>query len=264
MIHYLEQCAPAVAKIREALEKPYYLLPINWPEFKDWDARNVEVGKKGVVLPLSVILAACARNAARAGNDDGAEAFLYLFDIVRLARMLGTDVEMLDSILLLGRHVAPNMREVARAASPEVLRNTLRDWEGLRRDFPSPASCLELQWRIIDHTEKMSSMMHHPEQKDEQMFNHLAFGAYFERVRRRIVRNREQYLKAVALSYPDYQKWLQQHPELTYREGMMDPIDLVNIVVTNQAILEAYYGGAELVMNPAQFLLHFGVGSHRR
>ena len=85
MLAYLDECEVAIAKAREALDKPYFLEPR--PDGTSEDAlalpeSNFRINQG---LPRLFIARALQRSLTQ---DTDAEAFAYLFDCMRLGNMI--------------------------------------------------------------------------------------------------------------------------------------------------------------------------------
>ena len=118
-LSFLDQCGPWIEKVREALGKPYYLIPVTWSEVKTDEALQ-EAGLRrhsGWQHTFCNLLVASAVHVARKGGD-GPEAFRLLLDSCRLTRLLTSD----GPPGYLGGGLPYYAFEVAHSASPEVLR----------------------------------------------------------------------------------------------------------------------------------------------
>lgn len=152
LIEYLNACEPALAKTREALKRPYFLLPIDWsdlPNYNDKPANPVNpVWKSWNIPALGGRLAARGLQSLRAGDEAGALA--GLLDAVGLALFVrndGADCQVSDTILARGLSC---FDEMVRTGSDAMLEKMFAEIRRLHAELKPPVDNLTFILREID------------------------------------------------------------------------------------------------------------------
>ena len=267
---YLKRCEPAVAKAREALQRPYCLLPIDWPT--DMEAFASENG--GPDIKLRSLGRTCVELGLlklRSGGD-AADALAYLLDVVRLGIMLradGKDTMVADGIQV---YALARMFDAVPAAPENVLREVADEIAILHQEVKPPVANLQFFFRAIDNATRYSPRT--GEHRD-RMESEINFSLAMRGARRRLSRDRDSLLQAIALPYPEYMTWKESHPEMSgphdlqvsfsdspaekgrHRErfeqhgGHHWPFFIpqeVGGLVQNKAALDVHYAGAQIMV----------------
>jgi len=239
MIAYWEQCEPAIAKMQEALGKPYYLFPLKWSEFQDYYASRDTLARYAKPLEIATrILTVRGLFAVRTKNDT-AEAFRYLLDALRASRMAANDGSH-PNLVNFQKETLTLIPQIAHQAPPEVLRDALDAIEPLTA-APSLAPLFEFRCRLLDHNTHAKV---NARNSAERLFGSLATGLVLRRMKKEIVNNYDEFLHAIDLPYPEFLEWRNglHHPE---RSGT---IWRVWETVWHRALVHVYSQGAQLAI----------------
>ncbi len=151
-IEYLNACEPALAKTREALKLPYFLLPIDWSDLPGYndrpDNRDNPLRRSWDIPALGGRLLARGLQSLRAGDEAGALAGLS--DAVRLALFVrndGLDNRASDAILVRGLSC---LDEMVRTGSDAMLDKMFAEIRGLHGELKPPVDNLAFILREID------------------------------------------------------------------------------------------------------------------
>lgn len=144
LLEYIKACEPAFAKAREALQRPYFLLPI------DWANPGASGGEKDPREPLGRLTFLGGAYAARSilalrGGDEAAAAD-YAVDCARLSVLLSGEKAMVS--LLWPFPVC--IREIACRASDATVERVANEIGRLRDGIGSNKEILALFLREID------------------------------------------------------------------------------------------------------------------
>ena len=150
LIAYLDACVPAIDKMREALRRPYFLLPIDWKKFPNplSNESNPIVTARQISVS-GVLLAANGLRALRKGDEAGALARIidtYRFSILVMEDG-GTATRHAAVIL---RNTLPCLNEFARTFSEEALRQALTSLRALVSQLKPQITNGEFLLRTID------------------------------------------------------------------------------------------------------------------
>ena len=152
LIEFLNGCEPALAKTREALKRPYFLLPIDWsdlPGYNDRPGNRDNPLRRAWDIPvLGGLLAVRGLQSLRAGDEAGALA--GLLDSVRLALFVrndGVDCSVSGTILAKGLSC---LDEMVRIGSDAMLEKMIAEIRGLNAELKPPTDSLAFILREID------------------------------------------------------------------------------------------------------------------
>ena len=202
MTAYLEACEPAVVKTREALEKPYFLVPIDWAKCPAFDDPGNPVAKLRFINRLCGLLGARGIQAARSGN--GANALYGFLEMVRLQLLIRDEWDV--------RGVSGGGRtcvyELARASSDAMLdaaTSELRKW---RAELKAPTGNLSFLLRQLEHSGSPFDMASQGNAGARLLQD--AFKTFERRrLRKWIIEHREEAFAVIAKSPSEAKRWTQ-------------------------------------------------------
>ncbi len=142
LMEYLDACEPAIVKAREALQRPYFLLPIDWaksPKFAD--AQDPRTKLKGAYR-LGLLLMARGVQASRAGDEAG--ALKGVLEAIRFGLLLRDEGKTGDMLVL------PCIYAMARGWSDATLEQALKDIRALHAEVGPSVANLTLLLRDMD------------------------------------------------------------------------------------------------------------------
>jgi len=147
LMEYLDACEPAVVKTREALQRPYFLLPIDWATCpKLADAQNPQTKLKGAYR-LGLLLMARGVQASRAGDEAG--ALKGLLEAIRFGLLMREEGKV--GVML----VLPCVYEMAQRWSDATLEQALKDIRALHAEAARRQSSLAVAryglWSFLSH-----------------------------------------------------------------------------------------------------------------
>ncbi len=262
MVHYVLSCDPLVAKVREALARPYFLLPIRWDKMATLSTqeRDAFFGT-GQFTQLGAILT--ARSVVAARHEEGRNALALLLDAFRLAVLLQGDGDTPIATDAIVSQALPRWFEAAHASSEPDLRAAL---DALKAIFDAAAPMtanLEFGERMIDQSTAPAGWMRIPDRsgprrrgendehnEDEKFARKLFFTTHLRRAHRFISENRAILTETVQMSYPDYAVWKTSHGSVfasSSHAWPCDPMAWVNRMVSMHARLDTAYAGARIM-----------------
>jgi hypothetical protein len=175
-IDILDPTGPALAKMREALEKPYFLWPIDWnnlssmpilppppgpppgrgpnpPKHQDQDNQPDSTFENDIAHFID--LGRLSIDEAKKEKDAGEKPYIYLgrfLDAVKLAMLIsedGTDLEKPNSFL---SSAVPSLYDLLRGVDDDdTLRWLSEELTALDKRFPSLRNNIEFQMRVFDN-----------------------------------------------------------------------------------------------------------------
>jgi hypothetical protein len=240
LMKYIAACAPAAAKAREALGKPYFLMPIDWTKYSNYGGGPMMCSglPPERIYPIVNIVSALGVIQAREA-DTQAEGFACLLDAARLGLLIADDpVGTLYGYLALHYSLKP-LRKSAHADHPpiEVLSNKLAVLCKLQKNLPDPVPTLEHYWRQIDKARCIFSF---------RLTSLKAWGdtslslLALRREKREVIKNREVFLEVARLPFPDHVAWRSQRPAPMFEYG---PIRAIYSAVLYRAEMETCLNG---------------------
>lgn len=146
-VAYLQGCGLAMAKMREALKRPYYLHPVDWSKASSAEERERLGSKLNGVYPLSAMVAAQGVLAARAG--DGANALNGALDLIRLALLIHD--EWWGSGLPISRRACAY--EMVHGSTDAALEAAAAQLQRFRGELKPPVARLTFVLREVDSGE---------------------------------------------------------------------------------------------------------------
>ncbi|MBI5093572.1 MAG: hypothetical protein HZB26_14155 [Candidatus Hydrogenedentes bacterium] len=251
-VAYIDACGPAIEKIREAFNKPYYREPIQWSDFEVqqgalWETRQP---RETQLFQLGMALVARGVQTQRISGDDAAAAACFM-DAIRLGAMLMTDGPDNWSGSRLQTLAMWRFDGWARAVkSAAALSPVLNQFRELERGLKPPVAALEYRWRVMDNTREIRTQnMSGP----EHFVGNAVLRWHLAAARRLVIRHRDEFRAAVAMDFPEYRTWRPNQAELT--EGHLGdsilggrPIDYVDSILLTHTTIRAAYNGAVILL----------------
>lgn len=241
-VTYLQSTEAAVAKMREAIARPYFRLPT--PEH--WNYPGVWLGSEALAK-LAVAHAVYAVRYESAAVDPSA-----VIDSMRLGELVAQDggfhgfrvgVQIQGLALKYAWNAALGPANAAdRPAILEALSHHALSGRSLRAP-------LEYEWRIVDRPDAMWILMQRPDRAQrgdeglENFVQRMLLGRQLDALRRHILANRESYLHSVDLSLPDLQAWQNRHPEVFHGRVWFDLMHRILPAREQSAQLDAWLCG---------------------
>lgn len=145
LIKYLDACEPAVVKTREALQCPYFLLPIDWARYPEFAGAQDPRTKLAGAGRLGLLLMARGVQASRAGDEAG--ALKGVLEAIRFRLLLRDEGRMEGGTLL---SVLPYIHAMARGWSDATLKQALKDIRALHAEVGPPVANLTFLLRELD------------------------------------------------------------------------------------------------------------------
>lgn len=263
LIRYIVQCDPAIAKVREALTRPCFLLPITWPELADpKSAGRQGTEKQESLAQLGAILV--ARGVIAVRQEQGKDALALLLDAYRLALLVRGDGDTPVAMIMILNQAVPHWFEVAHASSEADLRAALAALEALDDATKPTTANLEFALRMVDNSappggwlripdrERRNHHRHddHVDDGDAEFARKVFFTSHLRRAHRFALANRDMMFATVVMSYPEYIEWTKSHNDLlrsSQRAWPCDPMVWVKGVVAMQARMRLACAGAKLM-----------------
>jgi hypothetical protein len=263
LIRYVMQCDPVIAKVREALARPYFLLPLAWPEFADLSSSGrASLDRQGSFAQLGSMLV--ARSVIAVRQEQGKDALRFLLDAYRLALLLRSDGDTpvaTDTILA---QAWPRWFEAAHASSEADLRAALEALDALKDAVKPSTVNVEFALRMLDNAAAPSGWMRIPEHdrhgrhkqdspesdEDADFARKIFFTTHMRRAHRFVVENRDALFAAVVMAYPEYTAWKQGHADLmraSQHAWPCDPMAWAGKMVRIQANVDLAYAAAGMM-----------------
>lgn len=244
---YVARCTPEImiARIRELIqEHRYYLHPMT-PEKR---LESVLVGTRSAV--------AYAVQRARNGHDDE-EAFEYLFDVVRIGRLIASDgpVSAYWKGVFAASAALTHVDDVAVCAdSSEVVRSALNQVIELEPADYSLTPYIEFEWRLLDcegYADRVSPERYGRsiEGSVKRLVEDAVFAWDMRKVRKYIRDNKQALFEATRVPCYDLSAWLAAHlPQ--GGAGLVNHYfhDIYLILANGRAWEKAAFGGARIAL----------------
>lgn len=197
---YLKGCEPAFVKAREALQRPYFLIPINWSRPVAFDWRDDPRAKLAPVKTLCGALSARAMLASRSGDEKGALDFAL--EGARVS--VRVNREEMDASFL---ETFPRaIHEIAPRASEATLERALSEIAQIRAGIGSNQEAVLFHLREMDYWTgrfwRITSW-----NDVERGFNNLTSLFDYRGARRWIRANREFILALADKPFPEARRW---------------------------------------------------------
>ncbi|MBI4558781.1 MAG: hypothetical protein HY706_14460 [Candidatus Hydrogenedentes bacterium] len=247
---YIEAHAPALAKIHEALHKPYYLCP-------ELGGFATKTDYLGGFTRLGKLLCARAMIRARAGGQEAAAMEDWL-DCIRLGRLVGSDGAVMNFAAgaELQRIAFSRVPQLARdLTDAEVLRNGIEQLIPLIGYGQDTAANLEFGWRQLDLTPNIPISAAHlatgegPVNKLLGRLSIVRARWYIRSLRVQIRDNHDLFLEGAKLSLPEFVKWKEAHAEtLASDHHILRPLDELMRLVVTRAERDARGAGVQLAL----------------
>lgn len=204
LIAYVEQCAPAVAKAREALDAPYFL----WPDFAQMEQKPLSYS---TLLPM---VHAYALLEVRE-HPESSTGLKILVDGLRLCRMIGSDgwVQTFSRVRYFEGHMFESLHEaIVLTQSNDALYETL---DILLKMGQSPITMrpnVEFEWRN-GNAAVLDIAWHKLPPLKYFFVQILGVGdrSCPRAVGKFIAGHREELLDVMAKPYPEIQTWLKSN-----------------------------------------------------
>lgn len=200
LVAYLDACEPAVAKAREALQRTYFLLPIDWAHCPAWDDTNGPQAKLRGMSALAKLLAARGIQAARSG--DGANAVNGLLEMIRLQTLMREEYDF-RGFSGSGRAGAYEMVRASSDASLDAADTELRR---RRAELKPPTANLSFLLRLVA---SKASPLDMPSEGNagERLLQESLKMIERTRVRSWIVEHLDELYAEVSKSPPEVDRW---------------------------------------------------------
>lgn len=245
LVEYVEGAGPALAKMREALGKSC----LRMPTLEHWKYTKVgrELPRLAHLAVANAIYDVRYRGAAPdpaplldvlavgelASQDGGffvfpiaceiqASALKYAWDAFLGAAALETRTDLLDR---LAEHTL-----LARSLQPQ----------------------LEYDWRILDRSDAFWIMNYGTEgvgRRSDTMniIERMFIGRMLNRIRLKMIEQRELYLEAAKVDAADFERWVSNHGELWQNAIHFDPIQRIRLAQQSRRVLLAWLSGWRIV-----------------
>jgi len=245
LIEYVDRCADAIAKTRQALTEPQYLCP----EIHTWWTDRSYPKKHRT---LGHALAAYGLRRWDAGGFD-ADVMGYLLDAVRVGQMVASDGDgsdyyngarvQWDALDAMSARVSPDITK-------DMLRLVLREVTALA-NVPQPLTPhLEFGWRVFDRTATVPPPDLTGRKKSSPLPLRVAakavWGWRMKRERQLIIDNRDTYRQACELSYIESLAWLDAQRRAQKRGD--SSVMIISSLMNGRVRLDTSYRGAQLVL----------------
>ena len=257
LIQYVEAHDPQIEMAREALARPYYLLP--------------EIGvSRDAYLPLYYPLSCLgrvltARAVLRAHTHAAdAKAFAYLFDAVRLGHMVagdgsahgyweGCDMQQLALLYV---------DELVRChPTDEMLEEVGGQLAALATGVRSPRANLEFMWRQLDNSRTTAALFDEDYVQETSLLEKALDSCAVRRLRRFLANHRDELLEVSEYDLLRFRacRWSEDN-ECSVRDDMepWHPIRYLRYAVNHRSELEACFRGAQLVVALEQHRRAYG------
>ncbi|MBI5094359.1 MAG: hypothetical protein HZB26_18225 [Candidatus Hydrogenedentes bacterium] len=269
LAEYARQCEPVVGRVREASSKPYLLPAVDWASFSElpWNLYQEPPAFYG---RLGRVVVGKGVYAIRVSKDP-AKGVEHILTALRLGRMLEGDgpVSFYERAASLQREALQAFDDLIPLCPDDVLRTALKELDAMRRGIAPPPGILDFQWRVIDNVArlKMDQNMESATgaaADGRKIGVQLFFNTQMKSIRQIVAANREEFGRVAAMTYPESVAWKSAHRELTQQSGRLaavNPLNLVNRLVVWRAVIETYYGGAEVAMALELYRRNHGGGA---
>jgi hypothetical protein len=241
---YLDDCEKAIAKTRDALTCPYYLLPANSEPRSINDVRGpFQKGLRGF-HQLGAVLNARGLQSIRAGDYAG--AWTWIRDAVRLALLMRNDwgdVYISDGSL---GPVLDCLNMMLPACPVETLQQVEVDIKALDAELKPSIPTLEFYLREADQYPFGFS----PNAINGPARFMYAVNASLMRrsIRSWARRNLDDLFEAFQRPYPEANRWLEQAKESDKAGNAADALRRIRRLIVSDAQAEAGFRGATLIV----------------
>jgi len=210
LVEFIQRCAPAVAKARDALRKPFYLCPEirTWWTDVTYRAKQRDLGNM------------CVAAGLRQWDVDGFDADVLncMLDAIRLGQMLASDGDRGDyshGVSIEESALEAISARISADDPEETVRIALHEISALAHTEQPLVPHLEFGWRILDQTAGVPP----PDptgSEDSTLYpvsilQRTLWGWYMKRERRLVIENRSTLLDAAQLPYTEFRKWQNEH-----------------------------------------------------
>ncbi len=215
---YIHACDPLIAKVREAMARPF-CLPLSPPTY-------FENGSADSVFLLTFVFAARGESLARYEGAP-AEGLPYYLDALRFIRILANSDDASRSIFQANARITilSMMRRLARETlSPLEIEAFQRELRELGPPFPDRKAMLENAWRIHDDT-LLQPAADYMRRFPESLFFRYSLWR-LARSSRRVIEQRQFWHDLAQRCQSDFLLWIaREHPRFTHNpwSGWFDP-----------------------------------------
>lgn len=197
---YIEACKPALAKAREALQRPYFLIPIDWANPPPLDTEKDPRAPLGGLYALGGGFAVQSVLALRGGDE--AAALDYALDGARLALLLSREMTVFGVFA----PFTERTYEIARQASEATLERAATEIASVRERLGSNEEVFSFFLRDLDRY-LCHAWERIPAGSAETLFKRVLWHVRARGVRKWIVANRESLFAYADKPFPETSAW---------------------------------------------------------
>ena len=197
---YIEACKPALAKAREALQRPYFLVPIDWANPPPLDTQMDPRAPLGGLYAIGGGFAVQSILALRGGDE--AAALDYAMDGARLALLLSNE----QVVFAVFAPFPERILEVACRASVATLERAATEIASVRSGLGSNEAILASFLRDVDWNAS-HSWERIPANSPENWFTRAVCQFRARGVRKWIAANRERLFAYAGKPLPETNEW---------------------------------------------------------
>jgi hypothetical protein len=235
LVQYLRDCDKAIAKTREALGRPYFLMPVGAPQG---------------IIRLGNVFTARGVQSLRAGDEAG--GWVWMRDTARLGLLIQGQRECTDVANKILYRVTHYLKKVAQSTSSAALEEISADILEFHSELKPPTGDLEFTLRQID--QGAFPFMRIPRGGLQRI------AATAERsLRLRVMkswarRNLDGLLRSLEIPFPEAMAWWEQAVQRPgFGSSAIDLLTRVRSLVDSRASLETEFRGVILVVALERF-----------
>ena len=235
LVQYLRDCDNAITKTREALGRPYFLMP---------------VGAAQGIIRLGSVFTARGVQSLRAGDEAG--GWVWMRDAARLGLLIQGQRECTDVANRILYLVTDYLKKVAQSSPNATLAEISADIGKFHSDLQPPTGDLEFTLRQID--QGAFSFMRIPRGGPARIAAMAENSLRVRVIKSWARRNLDGLLRSLEIPFPEAMAWWEQAAERPgFGGSALDLLSRVRSLVDSRASLETEFRGVILVVALERF-----------